>query len=215
MWVDWYLYNIDKILPIGTFGQHGHICETPQTTCMYVRLRSGTSSYSWRRWKKKQKTLRSCQLLSWWFAQPLRMSSKQRASHTYTYQVVGGVKCFTAICRINEVEDHSKAVCCVWSGQFTELDLCGVPHHPTAVAMTGDQYCQEALHHLTGMQLFKIKRHLMKVLSGTVGMGYNTWSQHAGWGRPVDRGHSDHYPAAQPLQPDPEDNHFSWNCCWM
>ena len=78
------------------------------------------------------------------------------------------------------LEDHSKAVCCVWSGQFTELDLCGAPHLPTAVATTGDQYCQEALHHLTGTQFFKIKEHLTKVFSGTVGTGYNTWSQHAG-----------------------------------
>ena len=36
--------------------------------------------------------------------------------------------------------------------QFTELDLCGVPHHPSAVVTTGDQYCQEALHnHRTPM----------------------------------------------------------------
>ena len=41
--------------------------------------------------------------------------------------------------------------------QFIELDLCGVPHHPTAAAATGDQYCQEVLHHLTGRQFFKIK----------------------------------------------------------
>ena len=82
-------------------------------------------------------------------------------------------------------------------------------HLPTAVATTGDQYCQEALHHLTGTQFFKIKGHLTKVFSGTVGTGYNTWSQHAGCGWPVDRDHSDHYPVAKPLQPDPEDNHFS------
>ena len=56
--------------------------------------------------------------------------------------------------------------------QLTELDLCGVPHHPSAVVTTGDQYCQEALHHLTGIQFFKIKRHLTKVFSGTVGTGY-------------------------------------------
>ena len=67
--------------------------------------------------------------------------------------------------------------------QFIELDLCGVPHHPTAVVMSGDQYCQEALHHLTGRQFFKIKRHFTQVFSGTVGTGYNTWSQHAGCGQ--------------------------------
>ena len=44
--------------------------------------------------------------------------------------------------------------------QFTELDLCGAPHHPTAVATTGDQYYQEALHHLTGMQFFKLETGL-------------------------------------------------------
>ena len=35
------------------------------------------------------------------------------------------------------------------------------------------------------------------------------------WARPIDRGHSDNCPAAQPLQSNPEDNHFSRNCCCM
>ena len=54
---------------------------------------------------------------------------------------------------------------------------------PAAAAATGDQYCQEVLHHLTGMQFFKIKGHLTRVFFGTLGTGYNTWSQHAGVGR--------------------------------
>ena len=48
--------------------------------------------------------------------------------------------------------------------QFTELNLCGVPHHPTAVATTGDQYCQEALRHLTEMQFFKLETSCIRNL---------------------------------------------------
>ena len=62
---------------------------------------------------------------------------KQRACQTYTYQVVGGVQRFTAICRINEGEGCRKITA-----------------------------------------------------------------------RPIDRGHSDNCPAAQPLQSNSEDNHF-------
>ena len=58
---------------------------------------------------------------------------KQRASHTYTYQVVGGVQRFTAICRINKVEGSRKITarrCAVYGqGLSTEAILTIAQQH--------------------------------------------------------------------------------------
>ena len=73
---------------------------------MYSRLRSGMSSCSWRCWKKKQKTMRSWLLPSWWFAQPLKMSSSRE-------HVTSGRRCAAFYCKLQDKqsrglsEDHS------------------------------------------------------------------------------------------------------------
>ena len=58
---------------------------------------------------------------------------KQRASHTYTYQVVGGVQHFTAICHINEGEGCQKITarrCAVYGqGLSTEATLTIAQQH--------------------------------------------------------------------------------------
>ena len=73
---------------------------------MDLRLRSGRSSCSWRCWKKKHKTMRSWLLPSWWFAQPLKMSSSRE-------HVTSGRRCAAFHCKLQDKqsrglsEDHS------------------------------------------------------------------------------------------------------------
>ena len=55
-----------------------------------------------------------------------------------------------------------------------------MPHDPLVAVLTGDDYCQTVLHHLSLREYTDIKKHLRSEFAGVPGTRNSDWSQATG-----------------------------------